>query len=200
MNLKKKALILAYITVGYTLFEGMASIFFGFIAHSKSLIGFGLDSVIESVSSMIIVWQFIKTRKLSSKKHEEALEERAEKYVGYTFFPVAIYVLFESGKSILHHETPDKSIPGIVLTILAIVVMITLYIFKDKVAKALQSDSLIADAKQTIICAGLSFTVLIGLVLNYIFGIGEVDAIIGLLLGLYLLREGYNIVTEKYNI
>ncbi|MBI5679972.1 MAG: cation transporter [Methanobacterium sp.] len=195
-KLSKRALNLSYFTIIYNIAEGILSIFAGLTAGSISLIGFGLDSAVESLSAMVITWRFRKHGKISELE-EEKVEKRALKYIGYTFFILAIYVFYESIKKIYTSEISEPSILGILITVASLIVMPILFYFKYQTGKALKSSSLIADSKQTIVCMFLSAAVLIGLLSNYFFGLWQVDPIIGIFIGILLVKEGYEIFEEE---
>jgi divalent metal cation (Fe/Co/Zn/Cd) transporter len=94
-------------------------------------------------------------------------------------------------------EIPEPSIIGIIIAIASIIIMPILYYLKYRTGKELNSRSLIADSKQTLACAYLSAALLFGLLMNYIFGIWQADSLIGILIAIYLLKEGYEILSEK---
>jgi len=194
-NLRKKALYLSYFTVGYNLAEAAASIVFGWLAGSIALIGFGLDSLIESLSASIMIWRFSKHDMTSEE--EERIEKRATRLVAITFFILATYVFYESISKLVYREIPETSLAGIVIAITSIVVMPILFRLKYKTAQALGSSSLIADPKETLACTVLSVALLIGLGANYLFGFWQADPIVGILVALYLVKEGYETFTEE---
>jgi cation diffusion facilitator family transporter len=192
----KRALILSYLTVGYNVLEGIISIIAGLIAGSIALLGFGLDSVIESLSGGVMVWRFSRGGQMSQDE-EERIEKRATRVVAYTFFILGAYILYESIKKLVASEIPEPSLLGIIIAIASLVFMPILFYMKLKTAKALNSSSLIADAKETLACAFLSMSVLLGLGLNYIAGIWQADPIAGLVIVAFLVKEGHEILTEK---
>ncbi len=188
-KLNKKALWLSYFTVGYNLLEGVLSVGIGYISNSKAMIGFGIDSFIESLSASIMIWRFTGGGKLTDEE-EERIEQKAVKFVAYTFFILGAYVLYESGKSLYFGERPEKSLLGIIILAMSIIVMPALAYLKYQTAKQLGSKSLAADAKQTVVCVFLSVVTLAGIGLNYGFGLWQLDPIAGLIIGIYLWREG----------
>lgn len=196
MNLNRKALYLSYFTVGYNLLEGIVSIASGLFAGSSALIGFGTDSFVELLSGSVMIWRF---RKHSYMTHEE--EERVEKkavtLISLSFLILGLYVLYESGKSLYLQEPPEKSLIGILIAIASLIVMPVLTYIKYKTGKELKSRSLVADSKQTLACVMLSVTLLIGLGLNYLFGLWQADSIAGLIIAGFLLKEGYHTYKEK---
>lgn len=195
-NLHKRALGLSYFTVGYNIIEGIASIAAGFWAGSIALVGFGLDSFIESMSGSIMIWRFRKHEKLSQEE-EEKIEKKAVKLVAITFFILGAYVLFESVKKLLRREIPDPSIIGIIIAMISIIVMPILFYLKYKTGKQIKSRSLIADSKETLACMFLSAALLVGLGLNYLYGFWQADPIVGLIIVVYLLKEGYSTWKEE---
>ena len=197
MDLKKKALILSYFTVIYNIIEGIVSIIAGILASgSIALIGFGLDSFIESLSGGVMIWRFGKHGKISEEE-EEKIEKRATKLVAITFFILAAYILYESIKKLYLHEKPESSLFGIIIAIISLIVMPILFYAKFRTGKALNSKSLIADSKETLACIFLSVALLIGLGLNYIFGFWQADPIVGFVIVVFLVREGYETLEEE---
>jgi divalent metal cation (Fe/Co/Zn/Cd) transporter len=190
LKLSRKALLLSYITVGYNILEGIVSIIAGAIAGSVALIGFGLDSFVESLSGGVMVWRFRKHDRLTEEE-EEDIERKATKLVGFTFFVLAAYILYESINKLVFQETPDPSLIGIIIAIVSLIVMPVLFYQKYKIGKALGSRSLVADSKETLACMLLSFALLIGLGANYLFGLWQADPIVGLIIVIFLVREGY---------
>ena len=195
-KLQKRALLLSYFTVGYNVIEGIASIFAGILARSIALVGFGLDSFIESLSGGVMIWRFGKHGKISEEE-EEKLEQRATKLVGITFFILAVYVLFESVKKLITKEAPDPSLFGIIIAVISIIVMPILFIMKYRTGKALNSRSLVADSKETLACLFLSVSLFIGLGLNYLFGFRWADPVVGLIVTGFLVYEGFETFEDE---
>jgi len=194
-KLHRKALLLSYFTVGYNLFEGVVSIAAGVLAGSIALLGFGLDSFVESLSGAVMVWRFRKHGGISGEE-EEKIERKAIGLVGYTFFIFAAYVFYESVKKLYLHETPDPSLLGLIIAIVSIIVMPVLFYLKYKTGKSIGSRSLVVDSKQTLACVFLSFALLIGLGLNYLYGLWWADPVVGLIVVVYLVKEGYEALKE----
>ncbi|NIP31613.1 MAG: cation diffusion facilitator family transporter [Candidatus Dadabacteria bacterium] len=190
------ALNLSYFTVAYNFIEGFLSILAGLLSGSIALVGFGLDSFIESLSGSVMIWRFYESRHFSDEEHERR-EKIAIKLVSYSFFVFGAYVLYESVKKLYFVEAPEPSIFGIIIALVSIIVMPILYHQKQKVGKSLTSSSLLADSKQTLACVFLSAGLLISLLLNYLFGIWWADPIVGLIIVLFLFKEGYNTYKEE---
>ncbi len=192
----KKALRLEYFTVIYNIIEAIASITFGSIANSIALVGFGLDSIVESLSGFVLIWRLQKQDKLTPAEERE-IEKRATIFVGITFLVLATYVLFESIKKIVTKEIPDPSLPGIIIALISIVVMPILGLQKRKIGIKLNLKSLIADAKETFVCSTLSVALLLGLAGRYFFNFWYTDPIVGLIIVVYLVREGKELLIEE---
>ncbi len=195
-NLQKRARWLSYFTVGYNILEGGISILAGWLAGSIALVGFGLDSVVESLSGGVMIWRFRPHAGLTSEE-EERLEKKAIRLVGYTFFILAAYVLYESAKKLFLQEAPAPSLLGIIIAAVSLVIMPGLFYLKYQTGKSLGSVSLMTDSKQTLACAILSQALLVGLGLNYFYGIWQADPIIGLIIVVVLVREGINALKEE---
>src|SRR4030042_7089747 len=145
-RLHKRALRLSYFTVGYTILEGILSILARSLAGSIALIGFGLDSFVESMSGSVMIWRFRKAGKMSEEEEEKA-ERRAARLIGYSFFILGAYVLYESAKKLYLREIPEPSLLGIIIAIASIIVMPILYYLKYQTGKAIGSSSLISASK-----------------------------------------------------
>ena len=194
--LHRKALSLSYFTVGYNIIEGIVSILAGLLAGSIALIGFGLDSFVESLSGSVMIWRFRKHEQMSEEE-EERIEAKAVRLIAYTFFILGAYVLYESIKKLYLQEMPDPSLFGIIIAIVSIIVMPVLFYMKYRIGKTINSRSLVADSKQTLVCCILSVALLIGLGLNYLYGFWQADPIVGLVTVVFLVREGYHALKEE---
>lgn len=184
------ALRLEYFTVAYNLVEAVASIISGSVAGSIALIGFGLDSIVESLSAIILIWR-LRQHGNSSPEKEEKTERTAQKFVAVTFFILGIYVLYESASKLLTHEISQPSPIGIGIAIISIIVMPVLAWRKKVVGTTIGSRALIADSKETITCAFLSIALLFGLGANYLFGFWQADPLVGFIIVIFLFREGF---------
>ena len=175
---------LEYFTLGWNLIEAAIAVGAGVLAGSIALLGFGIDSLIESLSGGILLWR------LQGTETDERRERLAHKLVGISFFVLALYVAFEAGKSLLRHQGPETSIVGIVLSLVSLIVMPVLARAKRRVAARLDSRALFADSRQTDICAYLSAILLAGLLLNTLFGWWWADPIAALCMLPIICREG----------
>ena len=156
---------LEYFTLSWNLAEATVAVGAGLFAGSIALIGFGFDSLIESLSGAILLWR------LQAIEGAEKRERLAQRMVGVSFLLLALYVAFEAGKSLLHRDEPEASVVGIILSVVSLIVMPLLARAKRRVAAGLNSRALVADSRQTDICAYLSAILLGGLLLNALFGL-----------------------------
>jgi len=182
---------LEYFTLGWNLTEAAVAIGAGLFAGSIALIGFGIDSLIESLSGGILLWR------LQSTNTDESREQLAHKLVGISFFLLALYVAFEAGKSLPRHEQPDTSVVGIVLSIVSLIVMPLLARAKRRVAAKIDSRALYADSRQTDICAYLSAILLGGLLLNALVGWWWADPLAALCMLPLIFREGMEAIRNQ---
>ncbi len=196
--LYRKGLLLEYFTVIYNVLEATAAIVFGKIANSIALIGFGLDSIVESLSGIVLIWRLHKHGKISEEEEEE-VERMAMKFVAVTFYILGAYVLYQSLNKLITKEIPDPSLPGIILAVVSIIIMPVLSVQKVKTGKQIKSMALVADAKETFACALLSVALLVGLSLNYALGLWQADAVAGLVIVIFLFREGRESWVEASN-
>jgi divalent metal cation (Fe/Co/Zn/Cd) transporter len=125
--LQKKALLLSYLTVGYNIIEGVISLLAGYLAGSIALVGFGLDSFVETLSGAIMIWRFRRHADLPPEE-EERREKLAVKLVGWTFFLLAAYVLYESLKKLIFQEAPAPSLLGIAIATISLILMPLLFL------------------------------------------------------------------------
>lgn len=180
----RRAKKLEYFTIGWNTIEALASVAAGVVAGSTSLIGFGIDSAIESSSGLIVLWRF------RSESHDEARERRALKLVGISFLLLAAYVAYEAVRTLWLHHGPEVSMFGIAIAVLSLIVMPLLAREKRKTAGRLGSRTLEADSRQTSICAYLSAILLAGLTLNALFGWWWADSVAALAMLPIIVNEG----------
>lgn len=195
-QLRRRALRLSYFTVVYNLLEGLVSVAAGAVAGSVALVGFGLDSFVESLSGGVMIWRFWGTRGQAASCEAEDREARALKLVGWTFWILGAYVLYESAEKLLLGDRPEPSAVGMAIVGVSLVVMPALYVAKRRTAERMGSRSLAADSKQTLACMGMSAAVLAGLVLNQLFGLWQADPLIAIGIALLLFREGRAAIRE----
>jgi divalent metal cation (Fe/Co/Zn/Cd) transporter len=196
-RLYARGLVLEYITVGYNIGEALVSIFFGSVSNSIALVGFGLDSIVESLSGMVLIWRLRKHGTMT-REEEATIEKKAMKFVAITFFVLGLYVLFESVRKLVTGEQPDPSLPGIIIACASIIVMPVLAYGKYRTGKRIGSKALVADSKETSVCFVLSLALLLGLGMNQLFGLWQADPVVGVFIVFFLFREGREIWHEAH--
>lgn len=183
-----RAIALERITVGYNALEGVIAVAAGLAAGSVALTGFGVDSVIEVTSGVVLWWRL--RAELGAARVGPAMEARAARWAGALLLALAVYIVGESGRRLLTGDRPHESPVGIALMALSLIVMPLLARAKLRTARALDSRALRADAHQTIVCAWLSLTTLVGLVLNAALGWWWADPVAALAMLPLIVREG----------
>ena len=178
---------LEYFTIGWNTLEALAALISGLIAGSVALVGFGLDSLIEVASGAALLWRLRQDK--DSVKREKA-EHRALRIVGSCFLLLSAYVVYESLDSLIARRSPEKSLPGIVVALGALIAMPLLSRAKRRVGLGIGSAAMAADARQTDFCAYLSAILLGGLLLNALFGLWWADAVAGLIMVPIIAKEG----------
>nr|WP_232327773.1 cation transporter [Kibdelosporangium sp. MJ126-NF4] len=181
--LSRRVRLLVAATITYNVIEAIVAITAGRIASSTALIGFGLDSVIEVASAAAVAWQF-------SGKDPEARERTALKVIAVSFFALAAYVTVESVRSLFGTEAADHSTVGIVLAAVSLLVMPGLSYAQRRAGRELGSASAVADSRQTLLCTYLSGVLLVGLLLNSLFGWYWADPVVALVIAAVAVKEG----------
>jgi divalent metal cation (Fe/Co/Zn/Cd) transporter len=188
-GLRRRAVLLEYFTVGWNVIEAVVALAAGAASSSIALVGFGLDSIIETSSGVALLWRF--KQQVLSEQHAES---RAVRVVGITFLVLAAYVGIEAGRDLWYRRAPEFSLPGLILAILSLMVMPVLGVAKRRLARRLQSRALAADGLETLLCAYLSATLLVGLTLNGTLGWWWADPVAGLAIAGFMAREGAEIL------
>ena len=184
-ELARRVRLLSWLSLGWMTIEGAIAIAAGIVASSIALIGFGLDSGIEGVASLIIVWRFTGHRVFS-----RSAEGRAQKLVAVQFFLLAPYVALESTRALIGGEHPDVSWVGICLALSSVVFMPMLGIAKERFADQLGSAATKGEGRQNMLCAYLAAGLLVGLLGNALVGAWWLDPLVGLLIAAVAVKEG----------
>lgn len=183
----RRGIVLERLTIGWNVAECLVAVVAGVVAGSIALVGFGIDSAIESASGLILLWRLNAEKR---GRQVETVEQRALKLVAGSFFLLAAYVAYDSATALITHKEPERSFSGIVLAILSLIVMPLLAKAKRKTAGNLESAALHADSRQTSLCAYLSAILLAGLALNATLGWWWSDPVAGLLMVPIIANEG----------
>ena len=184
-KLARRVRLLSWLSLGWMTIEGAVAITAGIAASSIALVGFGLDSVIEGVASVIIIWRFTGHRVFS-----HSAEQRAQRLVAVQFFLLAPYVGFESVKVFLTGEHPGVSWVGIGLSVGSVVFMPMFGIAKERLADKLGSAATKGEGRQNMLCAYLAGALFVGLLGNALLGAWWLDPTVGLLIAAVAVREG----------
>ncbi|MEO2131492.1 MAG: cation transporter [Microbacterium sp.] len=170
-------------TIGYNAIEATVAIAAGHDASSGALIAFGLDSIIEVLSAAAVAWQF-------TRRDPERWEAGTLRVIAVAFFALAAYVITTSTLALIVRAEPNDSPLGIAITALSVIIMPFLSLFERRAGRELGSATAVADSKQTLICTYVSAAVLGGLILNSTLGWWWADAIAGLVIAAFAVREG----------
>ena len=180
---------LEYFTIAWNSLEGLVAVVAGALAGSISLVGFGIDSFIEVTSGGVLLWRMSIDADVQKRERGEKLSLRI---VGVCFLALAAYVGYESISDLAGRKSPERSIPGIILACVSLVVMPLLSRAKKKVGNELGSAAMHADAKQTDFCVYLSAILLLGLVLNAALGWWWADPVSALIMVPLIAKEGFD--------
>lgn len=187
----RHGLQLEYLTVCWNIVEGVAAITAAVVAGSVALLGFGVDSLVESISGGVLIWRLRAERNGDENDESvERIERRAERLVAVSFFGLGAYVGIEATRSLIGRSEPEASAVGMVLLVVSIGVMMWLARAKRRTANALGSRALHADVAQTLACWRLSVIALAGIALNAVFGWWWADPVAALGITVMLLLEG----------
>lgn len=189
-GLLRRALFLEILTIGWNLIEGGIAVAAALAAGSVALLGFGIDSFVESFSGGILLWRLRAERRDMSAREIERLDHRARRWVAASLFLLAAWVAFDAARSLWERERPEASVVGMVLTTVSIFLMLWLGRAKRRAAAALGSRALEADAFQTTACWWLSIITLSGIGLNAAFGWWWADPVAALGMVPLIVHEG----------
>lgn len=181
--LQRRVRLIVGFTIAYNAVEAVVSIAAGAVASSAALIGFGLDSVVEVLSAAAVAWQF-------TRKDPERWERPTLRVIAVSFFLLAAYVTVSAVLSLAGVLEPEHSGLGLIITAVSLVVMPAVSFLERRAGRELGSATVVADSKQTLLCAGLSLAVLLGLALNSLFGWAWADSVAALVIAAFAIREG----------
>ena len=188
-DLVRQAFWLEWLTIGWMVIEAVVALWSGFIAHSITLLAFGLDSVIELISASVLVWRLNVELRHGQAFSEEA-EQRASKIGGALLFALAAYVMISAGWSLWTQRAQEFSMLGLLVALVAIPTMYFLAKRKIAIAEQIGSRALRADAVESITCGWLSVMVVVGLTAQYLTGAWWVDSLTSLGIVWFLVKEG----------
>jgi divalent metal cation (Fe/Co/Zn/Cd) transporter len=195
-GLHRRALWLEYFTVGWNVVEGVVAIGAGIIAGSVALVGFGVDSSIEVISALGLLWRLRKAGPEATVAEESAAERRALYVVAATFFLLVAYITYEAITALIGREAPETSTVGLVLSVLSLVIMPALAWWKQRTGRQMGSRALVADAAETWVCSYLSLALLAGVGLYFLFDWWWADAVGALAMLPVILWQGWETLGE----
>lgn len=177
-------------TMLYNIAEAFIATVWGRKAESIALFGFGLDSIIECAAASIMLWRLVVQLRGAKGEALERSERTVRRFIGGTFLALAAYLLVQAGLNLWRHEAPSASRVGIALAVASLIIMPTVSFAKLRAARELGSKALRAEAKETLVCSYLSFTLLVGLGANAVAGWWWADPVAALVMVPWLIKEG----------
>jgi divalent metal cation (Fe/Co/Zn/Cd) transporter len=179
-----RARLLAWLGLGWHIFEGAVAVGAGVVAGSVALIGFGADSVIEAAAALVVIWLMA-----SGRADSERAERRAQQFLAALFALLAAYIGVEAVRDLVGGHHPAVSWVGIGLAVVTLATMPPLARAKRRVGEALGSSATASESRQAMLCAYLSAGLLIGLLANAIAGWWWADPVVALGIGVVAVRE-----------
>ena len=196
IDLHRRALRLEWLTTLWNIAEAVVAIGSGAVAGSTALVAFGVDSLIEVSSALVVIWRLFAAGPEAELEEAEHIDRRAHFLVGITFFILAAYVAVDASLARGNHVPPESSRIGIALAVASLIAMPTLAYAKQRTGRQMGSKALEADARETWLCAYLSATLLVGLGLNARFGWWWADPVAGLAMVPFFLWQGRSAIRE----
>lgn len=166
--------------------EGVIALWSGMVAGSIALVSFGADSYIEVAAASVVLWRL----GIEDLEYAETVEQRIVRFIGWTFLILAAAVVFRSVWALAEQSGAEESLVGIALALVSVIIMPLIAVWKLRIAAKGNLQSVAIEAKETVACSYLSFTLLIGLAANAVLGWWWLDAVTALLLVPWLIREG----------
>lgn len=193
LPLLRRALQLEYLTVGWNIVEGVLALAIALGVGSIALFGFGIDSFVESASGAVLVWRLLAERRAGDHARIEHVERRAQRLVAGSLVLLAAYVAYDAVTALVAGERPEATAAGLVLAVISIVAMQWLAREKRRVAAALGSRAMQADAFQTNACFWLSVSVVVGVGANALLGWWWADPVAALAMCGFIVREARSV-------
>ena len=196
IDLHRRALRLEWLTTLWNVAEAVVAIGSGAVAGSTALVAFGVDSLIEVSSALVVLWRLFAAGPEAELEEAEHIDRRAHFLVGITFFILAAYVAVDASLALVNRVPPESSGVGIALAVASLIAMPTLAYAKQRTGRQMGSKALEADARETWLCAYLSASLIIGLGLNARFGWWWADPVAGLAMVPFILWQGGSAIRE----
>jgi cation diffusion facilitator family transporter len=195
-KLHRRGLRLEWFTVGWNVVEAFVAIGVGLVVGSVALVGFGVDSGIEVISAVALLWRLYRAGPNASAEEQGTAERKALYLVAATFFLLAAYISYEAVGALISGEGPESSTVALVLSIVSILIMPTLAYLKGRTGREMGSRALVADSVETWVCAYLSVALLAAVGLNAAFGWWWADPVGALAMLPVILWQGWETLEE----
>jgi divalent metal cation (Fe/Co/Zn/Cd) transporter len=195
-RLHRRGVRLEVFTVAWNVVEAVVAVGVGIVVGSVALVGFGVDSGIEVVSAVALLWRLLKAGPHASVPEESAAERKALYLVAATFFLLALYILYEAVGALISGEGPESSIVALVLSAVSLVIMPVLAYLNGRTGREMGSRALVADSKETWVCSYLSLALLLGVGLNVLFGWWWADSLGALAMLPVIIWQGWETLQE----
>jgi cation diffusion facilitator family transporter len=200
IDLHRRALRLEWLTTLWNIAEAVVAIGSGAVAGSTALVAFGVDSLIEVSSALVVLWRLFAAGPEADPEAAEHIDRRAHLLVGITFFILAVYVAVDASAALVNRVPPESSRVGIALAIASLIAMPALAFAKQRTGRQMGSKALEADARETWLCAYLSASLLLGLGLNARLGWWWADPVAGLAMVPFILWQGRSAIREARSV
>jgi divalent metal cation (Fe/Co/Zn/Cd) transporter len=185
LKLARLARLLSWLTLAWMGVEGGVAIAAAIAAGSVALLAFGLDSGIEAMASIIVIWRFTRTRLASPNS-----ERRAQQLVAVSFFLLAPYIAAEAIRALVAGDRAETSIIGLVLTAGTAIFEPALGVAKRRIGAQLGSPATAGEGTQNLLCAYLAMAVFAGLAANTLLGAWWLDGVVALGIAAWAVVEG----------
>jgi divalent metal cation (Fe/Co/Zn/Cd) transporter len=195
-RLHRRGVRLEVFTVAWNVVEAVVAVGVGIAVGSVALVGFGVDSGIEVISAVALLWRLLKAGPHASVPEESAAERKALYLVAATFFLLALYILYEAVGALISGEGPESSTVALILSAVSLVIMPVLAYLKGRTGREMGSRALVADSVETWVCAYLSVALLAAVGLNAAFGWWWADPLGALAMLPVILWQGWETLEE----
>ena len=195
-ELHRRGVRLEAFTITWNVVEAVVAVGAGLLAGSVALVGLRVDTGVEVISAVALLWRLLKGGPKATAEETGAAEKRALYLVAATFFLLSAYIAYESVGALLSREGPDGSTVGLVLAAISLLVMPILAYLKGRTGREMGSEALVADSKETWVCSYLSLALLLGVGLYAAFGWWWADPVAALAMLPVILWQGFETLGE----
>jgi divalent metal cation (Fe/Co/Zn/Cd) transporter len=193
LSLRRQAIYLQTALIGYNLVECLIALVVGYRTGSIALFGFGLDGALEITSSVVVLLHL----KRHGRNESSPWDDRVARFIGVLLLVLAFYIFNDAMVRLIYALKPDPSLAGIVLAMMSLLVMFRAARFEHGLAVGLHSTALMAESRETLVCAWLSAALLVGLGANLVFGLWWVDPAVAVGMSVFIAREGLDAISGR---